>query len=447
MSDELREKIVELYNKFSTKYPSEVVEVFKREFTEENVDFQLKTPSEDAFIDAFMEIFNLYDVDGEGVILCSEDFADDNGYDFLYSLDEIEDSGEYTSLDDIFDTIEESDLFSAMEEFIKNSVILVRFPEVKVTNERGQFTHIKNLFAKVFVRSDGKLGSENFKLNRSHYTYAHFIHGYMHSHVSSIPTGNFTEFQSCCTGSGPINNTMSILRTMPYDETQWMQFCWDLSKYVTVESEEGVPYHHLNRCNTPYLKGCEIPTKDLGVHINTFRSYFGFNNCGFPNYFWRGFVKYLIENQIPKFRWANKQWEIAEYPTDYIKTISNAFLTYCQENIQSLLESGVDVGRMLEKRVLRKVLIDVNGIFVYEGNGSALSLRNYRDKPVVTFKDRVYTVEIEDRPSNEVPPTQVILDIKAIAFITGCFLKVLNTEYGKRSEDSPSEPEIQFEDF
>ena len=66
----------------------------------------------------------------------------------------------------------------------------------------------------------------------------------MHSHISSIPFGNFTFFQSPCTGSGPINNTICSL-SRDFDANLWRLFCLELSKYVEVESIAGTPYHRL----------------------------------------------------------------------------------------------------------------------------------------------------------------------------------------------------------
>ena len=121
--------------------------------------------------------------------------------------------------------------------------ILVHFPHVRITNEYNRFVDINHLYAKVKVLHNGSMNGY-FALNRAEYTYLHISNGYMHSHVSSIPTSDFTQFQTPCTGTGPINDTMSNL-SREFDSDIWKLFCLELSKYVEVESIAGTPYHRL----------------------------------------------------------------------------------------------------------------------------------------------------------------------------------------------------------
>ena len=129
-----------------------------------------------------------------------------------------------------------------------NIFILIHFPHVRVTNEYDRFVDINHLWAKVKVMYDGTLIG-GFTLNRSEYTMLHISSGYMHSHISYIPTDDFTVFQEPCTGSGPINSTISTLNR-DYDEDMWNMFCLELSKYVTVESVAGRPYKYLESLGT-----------------------------------------------------------------------------------------------------------------------------------------------------------------------------------------------------
>ena len=446
MSAELEEKIREVYEIFTNKYLFEVLEIFKREFSEENVELKQNLISFDSFLRAFLDHFYIYDIDREEVKVCSEEYADNWGYDFLYNLVDGTESGEY-SLDSLFESLDINDLFDTLDDYVTASNIYVHFPLVKITNERGQYTYAKHMFAKVPVTNRGLMTSERFLLNRSHYSYAHFINNYMHSHVYQIPTSNFERFSDCCTGSGPINDTMNYLRN-DYSEAEWMQFCWDLAKYITVESEEGGPYHHLKRCNVPFVKGSEINITDLYVELGCQKAYLHKGSLGaiIPNTFWKDFIQYLIVNKIVKFRWANKQWQIAECPSDYVKIISNAFLEFCKENIDDLCSRGITIENLLNHEYLKKVYIDLNGIFTFTGNGLSSIIESARGRKVLTFKGVDYNVEIEDAPT-EALHTQVILDVKIIAYITGCLLKILNTQYGKRNANNPSEPENPFKNF
>ena len=124
-----------------------------------------------------------------------------------------------------------------------NIFILVHFPHVRVTNEHNRFVDINHLWAKVKVMYNGTMIGK-FTLNRSEYTMLHISSGYLHSHISSIPTNDFTSFQNPCTGSGPINGTISTLNR-DYDVDMWIMFCLELSKYLTVESVARRPYNYL----------------------------------------------------------------------------------------------------------------------------------------------------------------------------------------------------------
>ena len=73
--------------------------------------------------------------------------------------------------------------------------ILVHFPHVRITNEYNRFVDINHLYAKVGVLYNGSINGY-FSLNRAEYTYLHISSRYMHSHVSDIPTSDFTEFMN-----------------------------------------------------------------------------------------------------------------------------------------------------------------------------------------------------------------------------------------------------------
>lgn len=447
MSEELEIKLKEVFNTFLYSRVNEIVAIFQREFSEQNVDFKIDCTCIDSFqegfCDEFLKNFSVCRIDNSQIKLCSRYYKSVHNLTHLYNIDEIEEFGEY-SLDEVFNTLDTSDLIESMSGFIRNAYIYVHFPIVKITNERGQFTYVKDLFAKVYLRTDGRMIYDSyFKLNRSHYTYAHFINNYMHSHVSNIPKTDFSIFQSCCTGTGPIKTTMENL-VEEYNESQWIQFCWDLAKYVTIESEEGIPYHHLNRCNYLYTKNTEI-TRGVSILLkkDNFNSLAGGNK--FSSTFWSNFIKYLIDNKVIKFRWVNKQWEIANSPVEHIKCVSNAFLEYYKENINTEFHHTID--ELFASNVLKKVIIDITGVYLYsESHNANIDLEEYRNRFVVNFKGVTYNTVIENPPENDGIHVHTILNIYTIMFITGCLLQILNTKYGEVKNNS-SEPEIPFENF
>lgn len=121
--------------------------------------------------------------------------------------------------------------------------IIVYFPEVKVTNEYGKYTIIKELYCRTQVASNGELlrGPE-FK--RSEYTRAELNYQYLHSHVQALTTDSLYSWKGCCLGHGPLLSTVSRLKAR-YDEDAWLMYCHELDVYVTVESVKGIPYRRL----------------------------------------------------------------------------------------------------------------------------------------------------------------------------------------------------------
>jgi hypothetical protein len=143
--------------------------------------------------------------------------------------------------------------------------IVVYFPEVKVTNEYGKYTIIKELYCRTQVASNGELirGPE-FK--RSEYTKAELNYRYLHSHVLSLTNDTLYSWKACCLGRGPLLSTVSRLKCY-YDEDGWLMYCHELDVYVTVESTKGVPYRRL-----------EGLSHNGGITLNTVYSLSSYSN-------------------------------------------------------------------------------------------------------------------------------------------------------------------------
>ena len=206
MDNIIYDKLGEYIEIFKTHYIKNVEEIFQREFSEENVECHYPVIDTSSFLTMFLRKFHIY----RDAVNPSFPYSIYSEYraglynsffvgDFSNSI--ISDIGALVDLSDeevitkLFDTIDLKDFFYTMSTPTSFAKIIIRFPEVIVKNERGQSTRIKNLFAKVKVNADGTLVGE-FRLNRTHYTYNHFLHNYLHSHVYDIPTWDFREFQN-----------------------------------------------------------------------------------------------------------------------------------------------------------------------------------------------------------------------------------------------------------
>lgn len=298
--------------------------------------------------------------------------------------------------------------------------ILVHFPHVRVTNEHDRFVDINHLWAKVKVSYNGTLNG-GFTLNRSEYTLLHIRSHYMHSHISSIPTGDFTQFQNPCTGRGPINGTISTLNR-DYDEDMWNMFCLELSKYVTVESVAGVPYNYLER----------LGTNDMEVGVDRFITYLT------PNYYervitpdkFREFVRYFISSKKLKFNYVNGSYSIGMSLIEFIVLISNEFIKWYNDqfNKEELTAKFADLKR---HDILRECIIDNGKIYYDRGRNNVNNYAQYIGKKVCVFKGKEITVDITDIAEVRNENKSIILNTQTALYILNIILKVLNYRYGR----------------
>lgn len=298
--------------------------------------------------------------------------------------------------------------------------ILVHFPHVRVTNEHDRFVDINHLWAKVKVMYNGTLIGE-FTLNRSEYTMLHISSDYMHSHISGIPLDDFSYFKSPCTGSGPINGTISALNR-DYDEDMWNMFCLELSKYVTVESIAGRPYHYLEK----------LGTGNMETGVNRFVTYLSpmcYGNAFRPGKM-KEFVRYFINLKKLKFNYVNGSYSIGMPFIEFIVLISNEFIKWYNDQFNKK-ELTTEFAELKRGGVLQECIID-NGKIYYDRYRSNVSeYVQYVGKKVCMFKGREITVDITDIAEVRNENKSIILNTRAALCILATILKVLNYRYGR----------------
>ena len=408
----IEEKIEELYNSLMDK-PFRVLSIFNDFFGEDKVDMQGYLR-----LDEFKSWMNIEPL--SAYIPSSNIVSMDNNDWSIYRTQTITDLPE-----DQVEKVVNGLTNITVKEIIGNVVfgeifILVHFPHVRVTNEHNKFVDINHLWAKVRIMYDGTL-SGKFTLNRSEYTLLHFRSHYMHSHISSIPKSDFTQFQNPCTGSGPINGTISTLNR-DYDEDMWNMFCLELSKYVTVESVAGRPYHYLEK----------LGTNDMQAGEDKFITYL------FPNYCvndilsdkFKEFVRYFINSKKLKFNYVNGSYSIGMSLIEFIVLISNEFIKWYNDqfNKGKLTTKFEDLKK---HGILRECIID-NGKIYYDRNiNNANNYAQYIGKQVCMFKGKEITVDITDITKVGNENKSIILDTQTALYILTTILKVLNYRYGR----------------
>lgn len=408
----VEEKIEKLYNSLMDK-PLRVLGIFNDFFGEDKVDMQGYWS-----LDKFKSWMNIeplfaYIPDGNIVNMDRNDWS-------IYKTQAITDlPGD--QVEKVVNVLTNTTVKERIGNDKFNDIfILVHFPHVRVTNEHDRFVDINHLWAKVKVMYNGTLNG-GFTLNRSEYTLLHIRNGYMHSHVSNIPINDFTRFQNPCIGSGPINGTISALNR-DYDEDMWNMFCLELSKYVTVESVAGVPYHHLEG----------LGTSDMEAGIDRFITYLS------PNHYVGGttlnkfkeFVRYFINSKKLKFNYVNGSYSIGMSLIEFIVLISNEFIKWYNDqfNKEELTTKFADLKRY---GILRECIISNGKIYYDRGRNNVNNYAQYIGKKVCIFKGREITVDITDIAEVRNENKSIILDTQTALYILTTILKVLNYRYGR----------------
>ena len=408
----IEEKIEELYYSLMDK-PFQVLGIFNDFFGEDKVDMQGYW-SLDKF-KSWLKIESLTTYIPNSSIV---DMSDNDWN--MYKTMSITDLPE-NQVGNVIGAITSNEVKRRVGNFKFNEIfILVHFPHVRVTNENDRFVDINHLWAKVKVMYNGTLNG-GFTLNRSEYTMLHIRSNYMHSHISYIPVNNFTIFQTPCTGSGPINGTISVLNR-DYDEDMWNMFCLELSKYVTVESVAGIPYHYLER----------LDTDNMEIGIDRFITYL------FPSFYeddisfskFKEFVRYFINSKELKFNYVNGSYSIGMSFIEFIVLISNKFIKWYNDqfNKGELTTKFKDLKR---HNILRECIISNGKIYYYKNTNSVNNYTQYIGKKVCIFKGKEITIDITDITNIENKNTNIILNTQTALFILTTILKVLNYRYGR----------------
>lgn len=428
MNEIIESKIDELYNILMEK-PMKILEIFNDFFGEERVDMQ-------GFMDAekfklWLSITSISDYISRATLNAStEDWS------ICSSKSITELSGEI--LDKALSVLCQDNIV----ENIRNKkfglgFIIVHFPFVRVTNEYDKFVDINHLYAKVTFNSKG-VGEGYFSLNRAEYSYLHISNGYMHSHVSSIPFNDFTRFQTPCTGSGPINNTLSNL-AREFNEELWQLLCLELDKYVQVESIAGTPYHRLE----------SLGTSNMNSHSGEFEvinnlSYW--SGC-FDNTMAKEFITHLIHSKKLKYSYGSKSYSIGMSFIEFMITISNEFIEWYNKEFNKKTYTYT-LDRLLSTKVLRKCIVSENRLFFDNNHNSIESFGAYIGKKMCTFKGQDVLISITDLNNIDEDNKSIVLNPKIALYLLTRILNVLNYRYGKSEqrdqEDTGTSEKVRY---
>lgn len=376
MEDKIIDKITSIYNRIMEK-PNIIYNIFKDFYGEKYVDMQN--------------------------FLSLEDYAAYMKREFLEST--------------ILDT--KTDLLGYRR--FQDINILVRFPEVRVTNENDKYIDIWELYAKIYFNCFG-LMTNSFVLNRSEYDVFQFRNLYLHSHVPGISYTHLADFQSPCLGQGPIRATIGSLFA-DFDELRWQLFCFELSKYVEVESLSGGPYKKLESLGSNSMRRGE---GDWYMNTSNIVPEF---TC-LPKDKIKEFVEWLIKKKKFVFDYYNGSYNIGMSYINWRVFISNEFIEWY--NIQ-FKEGHVTATYedLLDRDLLKKGIISNNFIY-YDSQYSVDNFTKYVGQKICTFKGKDVTLVIRDLEKEKTERNfSNFLNPLLAEYIYKCILKVLNYKHGR----------------
>lgn len=317
--------------------------------------------------------------------------------------------------------------------------ILVYYPEVRVTNEYDRYVDIQEVYIKVVIDLEGRIVGK-FSINRAKYSALQFSNNYMHSHICDIPIGNFTAFQIPCTGSGPINRTICSL-THEFSEDLWGLFCLELDKFIHVESISGTPYHRLES-----LTNRRVDLRNQG-YSSAYSSILLTNE--FPNWPFSkdnlsDFILWVLYKGILKFMYNNGAYYLAMSPLEFYIKMSNCFIDWYNKryNSSELVPMNQYVN-LLAAGVIKKAKL-IDGRIVLVGSGSSSrSIYDHIGEQICWFKGRCITLTALEENEEQGEDSNIIhmLHHNIANYILTKILNIINFDYGRTEETSPSEEE------
>ena len=411
MTDEIKEKLQVMYNDIISPC-TRVYEVVSEYFTEDLTDFQV------APFRTFLDAISSFTVDSvlQSLYVNLNIFCDTHGI----PVSILQDSAALAmpAVNSSYANILMDNLTSTFKEAAMGSrpVILIRFPRVRVTNENNRYIDIEELYVRVPLTWSGTM-SDRFKMIRTSYDIVQWLSGYSHSHLPSV--GSFPSFQTPCLGAGPIKSTIERLSDS-CDLDIWGLFCFELAKYVTVESLAGGPYFRL---------------ENVGRHIDCSSS----SPCMYRKKYIpdididvKGFINYFVELKNMKFAYSNGAYTLGESSVNFWIRVSNEFIKwynyqYSIGAVTYTLDGLISTGMLVQMYV-------VDGKAYTKGtNDRVAQLGNSEGRVVLTFKgiDRNLTITGNRDNTNN---SSLLISMNLCDYIISTILKLVNCNYGREEK-------------
>lgn len=293
-------------------------------------------------------------------------------------------------------------------------IILVHFPNVTITNEKGNSVDIHDLYVKVPLDLAGKQ-AKRFEMIVTTFTKVLYESSYTHSHLpsSSLSYGK-AYFRRPCLGEGPIGATCSILRN-ENNENIWRLFCVELARYVTVESIAGIPYYRME-----YI-GRNNSNKEIIFSDTSHRA------SSVISSIIKEAIRNLINRKVFNFKYVNNTYNFADNDASLIRLISNEFITIYNKKFNNK-ELSTNLNELVRAKTLIKAVF-YKGCFTEEDSNRHSSCSPSTDV-LFTFKNIPVKMRIIDTDTTIEPV--YILNVKYINVTIRNILEFINYNYGQK---------------
>ena len=280
--------------------------------------------------------------------------------------------------------------------------IMIWFPKVTVSNEKNKSVDIYDLFVKLDLYTSGHLMEEGLKMMRTTYTKTQWLAGYSHSHLPRI--GNQPVWQEPCFGSGPIRNTINMLRAQ-YDYDRWGLLMFEIEKFVRTESLRGGPYIRLESIGAGTVRYNPLAPSD---------------NC-LPTDFDKQMALEVIRSGELNFGFAGISWCIGDEPLELTLKITRIVVKAVKEGrcegwtLQDMVEQGCLIPVVLKDGTLNSL-------------ATARSL-SPSSSVLVSFKGRHFSLTV--REDGATFHYFYVLESTFVCNILKIITGLINTLYGK----------------
>lgn len=302
-------------------------------------------------------------------------------------------------------------------------LILVKWDKVTISNEYEESIDIWGLYCVTVLTPRGKM--RRFPVfTRSTYDNVQWDFRYCHSHLPSLYWPSCAQFRQSCLGSGPIKETIIRLKNSTFEDLDiWRLYCWELDKYVHVESLTGGPYMSLRNVG-----------KNNNGRLNSFKVSFKFP---FPlnrmcESLIRSLIKITLDNNVLKYSFSDGRYLIAMTYPEAVMAISNAFIEWY--NSSPDIYKSYDKDQLYSSKFLEKAFIQDG--FIIRNIGSNGSTPMDIGRRLFTFKGKTVTLQSiynsKDYNAGEVN----IVNTEILDYVIYIILRYLNIHYGESTDSA-----------